>query len=71
MVFYDYKGRSYTASVYGNDTSKIFPLSTYDFPNNQIYASFLYRASLFGYVDLFINTVNKTVNKNQLCNIYT
>lgn len=59
FVFYDYKGGSYTASVYGNETSKIFPLNCHDFPNIQPIQEYNYNSQLIGYVDLFTSEVNK------------
>lgn len=61
IVFYDYKGGSYTASVYGGDT-KIFPLNQYDFPNNQVKTTFNYQSNLIAYTDLYTNEVSKSVD---------
>lgn len=60
MVFYDYKGGGYTASVYGNEKSKIFPCNQYDFPNNQIHTTFQYGSIFNGYVDLYTNETSKS-----------
>lgn len=54
LVFYDYQGGSYTASVYGGET-KIFPLCQYDLPNVQSKLVFEFGSNLIGYVDLFTN----------------
>lgn len=66
FVFYDYKGGTYTASVYGNDTSKIFPLNCYDFPNIQPVQEYNYKSHLIGYVDLYTNQVTKPVKKGRI-----
>lgn len=60
IVFYDYKGGTYTVSVYGGNT-KIFPLNQYDFPNNQVETTFNYQSNLVGYADLYTNAVSKTL----------
>lgn len=60
IVFYDYKGGTYTVSVYGGDT-KIFPLNQYDFPNNQVETTFNYQSNLVGYADLYTNAVSKSL----------
>ncbi len=60
IVFYDYKGGTYTVSVYGGDT-KIFPLNQYDFPNNQVETTFNYQSNLVGYADLYTNAASKSL----------
>ena len=63
FVVYDYKGGSFTASIYANDTNKEFPVSQFDFPNNQIETTFNYGSSLVGYADLYTSEVVKKVSK--------
>ncbi len=63
MVFYDYKGGSFTASVYANGTYKEFPLSQYDFPNIKIEQNHYYGCKMIGYVGLYTGEVKKTISK--------
>lgn len=80
IVFYDYKGGTYSVYIYtagagelefgryaafgGTVPDGVFPISIFDFPNSQVYTQINYGATYQALGDVYLNDAHKTFSFN-------